>query len=75
MSFDIADGPSRFNPSDKSTNNNPEQPSTENDLKCQRKVSDDSDLGPPNEGFSPLFVPSDETMEHRLSVAVAATGE
>ena len=48
---------------------------TRKDSKCQRKASDNSDLCQPSEGFNPIFEPSDETMEHRLLVAEAATGE
>ena len=75
ISFNVADGPSRFDSSDKSTNNNPEQPSTKMDSECQRMASEDCDLGPSSEGFSPIFEPRDDTIEHELLVAEAATGE
>ena len=75
MSFDVADGPSRFYPSDNFSNNNPEQPLTREDSECQRRPSDESDLGPPIEGFSLIFEPSDETIKHELLVAEAATGK
>ena len=75
ISFDVADGCSRFNQSDEFTNNNTEQTWTRNESKCQRKASDDSEVDPPSEGFSPMFEPSDEAIEHGLLVAEAATGE
>ena len=73
--FDFADGASIFDRCDKYTNNNTEQPLTKMDSKCQRKSSDESDLCPPSEGFSPIFEPCDDTIEHKLLVADAATGE
>ena len=75
ISFDNADGPDRDDPSDKFTNYNSEQTLTRKESECKRKASDDSDLGPPSEGFTTLFAPSDEVMEQGLPVAEAATGK